>query len=145
MCNDEEFTDTLLSEYETYLNRYCSQVELTQISLIYITLRDLPLPPIHPLPIPWFAPNLTNPPPGLYVPCQNKTAFNGAEGRLLFLPTLNTVIYSETHPLVYMCHVKIKLHLMVQREGFYFCPPSILLFIPKPTPCCKLGCKSLSL
>ena len=97
----EEFTDTLLSEYKTYLNRYCSQVELTQISLIYITLRDLPLPPpIHPLPIPWFAPNLTNPPPGLYVPCQNKTAFNGAEGRLLFLPTPNTVIYSETHPLL---------------------------------------------
>ena len=88
MCNDEEFTDTLLSEYETYLHGNCSQVELTQISLIYITLRDLPLPhPIHPLPTPWFAPNLTNPPPGLYVPCQNKTAFNGAEGRLLFLPT----------------------------------------------------------
>ena len=29
--------------------------------------RDLPLPPpIHPLPTPWFATNLTNPPPGLH-------------------------------------------------------------------------------
>ena len=36
MCNDEEFTDTLLSEYETYLHGYCSQVELTQISSVYL-------------------------------------------------------------------------------------------------------------
>ena len=35
--------------------------------------RDLPLPPpIHPLPTPWFAPNLTNPP---RLPCQNKTTW----------------------------------------------------------------------
>ena len=70
--------------------------------------RDLPLPPpIHPLPTPWFAPNLTSPPPGLHMPCQIKLhgmPFNSAEGRLLFLHTP---------------------------------------YIPKPTPCCKLGGKSL--
>ena len=30
----------------------------------------------HPLPTPWFAPNLTNPPPGLHMPCQNKTTWH---------------------------------------------------------------------
>ena len=38
ICNDDEFIDTLLPEYETYLHGYCLQVELTQITLMYRTL-----------------------------------------------------------------------------------------------------------
>ena len=34
-------------------------------------------------------------------------------------------------------------HSTVQREDFHFCPPPIFIHIPKPTPCCKFGSKSL--
>ena len=32
VCDDDKFTESLLSEYETYLHGYCLQVELTQIT-----------------------------------------------------------------------------------------------------------------
>ena len=43
ICDDDEFTDTLLPENETYLHvhGYCSQVELTQITVIYIIKEEM--------------------------------------------------------------------------------------------------------
>ena len=42
----------------------------------------------HPLPTLWFAPNLTSPPPGLHMPCQNKTTWHAiwCRGKTFILP-----------------------------------------------------------
>ena len=46
----------------------------------------------HPLPTPWIAPNLTNPTPGLHMPCQNKTAWHAT-----YQCRGKTFIFAHTH------------------------------------------------
>ena len=58
------------------------------------------------------------------------------------LPTLWFALNLTNPPLVYTCHVRIKLHGMpfgAEGRHLFFPTP----YIPKPTPCCKFGGKSL--
>ena len=61
-------------------------------------------------------------------------------------PGLPLHVILLTHPLVYTCHVKTKLHGMSFGAGgrLLFLPTPYIYTYSEPTPCCKFGGKSLA-
>ena len=77
----------------------------------------------HPIPTPWFAPNLANPPPGLHMPCQNKTAWHAiyrCRGKTSYLcPPPICMYIPKSTPCCKLCCKSLVCVYIVQRFYMY--------------------------